>query len=104
MPTITIPPGLYTYAHAFVLLAGCRWSARYYTSTYTPFKKMFGYSLDLLSKISVYIRAYIFVIVEPSPCPYGILTNRYDILSNLSFLGNFILNRLKIVRKFVMEL
>ena len=63
MPTITIPPGLYTYAHALVLLAGCRWSARYYISTYTPLKKMFGYSLDLLSKMSVYIRAYIFVMV-----------------------------------------
>ena len=76
MPTISIPPGLYTYAHAFVLLAGCRWSARYYISTYTPFKKMFGYSFDLLSKMSVYISAYMFVMIEPSPCPYGILTNR----------------------------
>ena len=73
MPTLTIPPGLYTYAHAFVLLAGCRWSARYYMSTYTPFKKMFanGYSLDLVSKISVYLHTRIHIC---NACPYGILT------------------------------
>jgi hypothetical protein len=54
---------------------------------------MFGYSLDLLFKMSMYIRAYIFVMVEPSPWT----------LNNLSFLGTLYSIDFR-VRKFVMEL